>query len=234
MKGKEIIAAISVVAVSLLGATSFGADRSTYHKGKSPYYKVTVTNITRGESFTPILVATHKKGVKLFTPGSPASRELAMLAEGGATGPLGDSLAADPRVGHLATTGGLLGPGQTISVEIPYGRGHKYVSLAAMLIPTNDGFFSLNGVSGPTGSREIMYLSPAYDAGSEMNDELCISIPGGGDCAGQGFGEDDGEGYVHIHAGIHGTGDLDDAEYDWRNPVARIIIKKMIMDDDDE
>jgi len=127
MKGKEIIAVMSIVVISLLGATSFGAERSSHEKGRTPYYRVTITNITRGESFTPILVATHKKGVKLFTPGSPASRELAMLAEGGATGPLSDSLASDPRVGHLATTGGLLGPGETVSVEIPYGHGHNYI-----------------------------------------------------------------------------------------------------------
>ena len=32
------------------------------------------------------------------------------------------------------------------------------------------------------------------------------------------------EGYVHIHAGIHGIGDLDASVRDWRNPVAEITI----------
>jgi hypothetical protein len=35
------------------------------------------------------------------------------------------------------------------------------------------------------------------------------------------------EEYVHIHSGIHGIGDLDPAEFDWRNPVATIRIQKV-------
>jgi len=40
---------------------------------------------------------------------------------------------------------------------------------------------------------------------------------------------DDGEGYIHIHAGIHGagTGTLDPATYDWRNPVVEITITRI-------
>ncbi len=34
----------------------------------NPSYEVIVTNMTRGQTFTPILVITHKEGVKLFTP----------------------------------------------------------------------------------------------------------------------------------------------------------------------
>jgi len=35
-----------------------------------------------------------------------------------------------------------------------------------------------------------------------------------------------GEGFVHIHAGIHGIGDLLPARYDWRNPVAKVVIQR--------
>jgi hypothetical protein len=35
------------------------------------------------------------------------------------------------------------------------------------------------------------------------------------------------EGYVHIHAGIHGVGDLEPGMRDWRNPVARITIRRV-------
>jgi hypothetical protein len=35
------------------------------------------------------------------------------------------------------------------------------------------------------------------------------------------------EGYVHINASIHGTGDLDPSQRDWRNPVARITIERI-------
>ena len=219
MKIRVILLMVGILAFSMLSSASYGERRVQY-------YGVTVTNMTTGQTFTPILVMTHKKGVHLFTPGLPASSELAMLAEGGATGPLADIMLMNPDVGEVMTSGGLLGPGETTTVTIPAGRGFNYISIAAMLIPTNDGFISLNGVQAPMGNKAVMYLSPAYDAGSEMNDELCGSIPGGAMCAGEGFNVAGGEGYVHIHAGIHGIGDIDAARYDWRNPVARIVIQK--------
>jgi hypothetical protein len=189
-------------------------------------YEVTVTNLTRGQSFTPILIATHKEGVKLFTPGSSSTDELAMLAEGGDTVPLGAMLLSNEKVKDIATSGGLLGPGETVTIEIPSGKGFNYISMASMLIPTNDGFFALNGVKASIGNKKIMHLSPAYDAGSEINDEDCLNIPGPV-CGGEGFNPEDGEGYVHIHAGIHGIGGIEAADYDWRNPVARIIIQRV-------
>jgi hypothetical protein len=191
--------------------------------------------MTRGQTFTPILIATHKKSVKLFTPGSPARDELAMLAEGGDTAPLTESLLMDRRVRHVMTTGGPLGPGETVVVEIPGHWRYGYVSLAAMLLPTNDGFISLNGVMAPRGRRTVMYLSPGYDAGSEINDESCEFIPGpfGCDGTGEGYSPADGEGYVHIHGGIHGIGDISAADYDWRNPVARVVIQRVDDRDDD-
>lgn len=227
MNRKTLIILGCLLVLSLINAQA-------YADGGRGGYEVTVTNITSGQNFTPILIATHKKGVKLFTPGSPASEELEILAEGGDTGPLAGILSANPVVGHVMNTGGLLGPGESVTVEIPAGR-YRYLSLAAMMIPTNDGFISLNGVSAPRGNRSVMYLSPAYDAGSEVNDESCDHIPGpfGCDGTGEGYNAADGEGYVHIHAGIHGIGDINDYEYDWRNPVARVVIKKTYNRHDD-
>lgn len=73
----------------------------------------------------------------------------------------------------------------------------------------------------------VSYESPAYDAGSEPNDEQCVNIPGPV-CGGAGGSPDTGgEGYVHIHAGIHGIGDLVAADRDWRNPVAKVVIKRV-------
>ena len=99
-----------------------------------------------------------------------------------------------------------------------------------MLIPTNDAFVSVQGVKIPKGRHKKVVYSPAYDAGSETNDELCASIPGPV-CNGIGPSpDDDGEGYVHIHAGIDGgIGDLQPLteSRDWRNPVAKITIQRV-------
>ena len=100
-----------------------------------------------------------------------------------------------------------------------------------MLIPTNDAFFAVNDAEGPNGPHAITVFSPAYDAGTERNDETCASIPGPNfvECGGPGGGgaPGGGEGYVHIHAGIHGVGDLLPEKRDWRNPVARITIRRL-------
>jgi len=36
-----------------------------------------------------------------------------------------------------------------------------------------------------------------------------------------------GEGYVSIHRGIHGNGQLNPAMFDWRNPGAKITIRRI-------
>ncbi len=190
-------------------------------------YEVRITNVTRGQSFTPILVATHRKGVELFEVGAPASPELAILAEGGATAPLAAKLMSMPEVKDVVSTSGLLGPGKSVTVSVRMDDRFDHLSLAAMLIPTNDGFFALHGVKGPSGRATKEFESPAYDAGSEPNDELCANIPGPV-CGGEGTSPfADGEGFVHIHAGIHGVGNLPAADRDWRNPVAEISVRRV-------
>ena len=75
-------------------------------------YEVTITNLTRGQAFTPQLVATHSRAVSLFQTGSPASLPLEILAEAGDTGPLTDALLAKPyEVADVQTIPGLLAPG---------------------------------------------------------------------------------------------------------------------------
>jgi hypothetical protein len=174
--------------------------------------------------------------VTLFTLGAPASAELATLAEEGATGPLAALLQATRGVRAVADSGlpptGFVGPGQAKTIVVPAGRGADHFSVAAMLIPTNDGFLALNGAPAPRGGEVLTYFAPVYDAGSERNDELCASIPGPNftECGGPGGGAQPAggeEGYVHIHAGIHGIGDLDASARDWRNPVAQITIRRI-------
>ena len=194
-------------------------------------YEVTVTNLTRGQQFTPILVATHQAGVRLFELGSPASPQLKTLAEEGNVGPLTALLLGNPDVRDVVHSGGLLSPGQSVTQHVSTHGSFENVSIAAMLIPTNDGFFAINDLDGPNGHDAVTVFSPAYDAGTERNDELCASIPGPNfvECGGPGGGgaPGGGEGYVHIHAGIHGIGDLRPAFRDWRNPVAKITVRRV-------
>ena len=184
-------------------------------------YDVTITNLTRSEVFTPIMVATHKRSKKMFMLGSGASDALAAMAEGGNVDPLSASLKPHDTA---INKGKLLAPGESVTLRIRAMEKSR-ISVASMLIPTNDAFFAVNGMKLPKHSMTIM--SPAYDAGSEPNDELCANMPGPV-CGGEGGSPNaGGEGYVHIHAGIHGIGDLRAADFDWRNPVAKITIRRV-------
>lgn len=188
-------------------------------------YEVTVTNVTQGEIFTPIMVASHPRGIRLFELGHPAGTELAMLAEGGDTGPL-SALLMNQGAHDVATADDVLPPGGSVTLTVDTRGKSRYLSVASMLVPSNDAFFAVNGVRGPRGNDTSILFSPAYDAGSETNDELCVSIPGPPFiCQGEGFNTTDGEGYVHIHPGIQGVGDLIAAQHDWHNPVAKISIR---------
>jgi len=188
-------------------------------------YEVTVTNITKGQTFTPILSATHKSAIQFFELGNIASEPLASLAESGNIAPLRSILEESELVNDTAATEGLLTPGNSMTFEI-YGTRYTRMSLAAMLIPTNDTFVALNTVRLPRYGFKT-YLARAYDAGSELNDESCANIPGPA-CGGEGLSPDeDGEGYVHISAGIHGEGDLAVSTYDWRNAVAKVVVRRI-------
>lgn len=189
-------------------------------------YAVSITNLTRGVSFTPIMVATHQWGIRLYNLGEAPSDALAAMAEGGDTGPLAALINATPKA-RTASSSGLLDPGQTVTVTVASLKGSNHMSLAAMMLPTNDGFIALTDVPLPSGNQAVTYVSNAHDAGSEPNDELCGNIPGP-TCQGEGGSPGvGGEGFVHIHAGIHGIGDLEASEYDWRNPVARITVRQV-------
>ena len=210
------------VGLALLAAASLtaGAARGS----DDGWFEVTVTNLTRGEIFTPVLVASHGRGMRLFKLGTPAGEGLEQLAEGGDTGPLAAELLASGAL-DVVTAGGVLPPGQSVTLKVRRDRRHDRLSVASMLVPSNDAFFAVNGLRGPRHHSRTV-LSPAYDAGTEDNDELCVSIPGPPFiCAGEGFSAGGGEGYVYIHPGIQGVGDLVAARHDWRNPVAQIVIR---------
>lgn len=201
---------------------------TTVHASGDELFEVTVTNITKGQTFTPILAATHKSRIAFFEAGAEASPELALLAEGGNTAPLAEFLKSMPNTVNdiSGNPGMLLGPGESVSFRITsQPRKFRRLSMVAMLIPTNDTFMAVNNVALPSFKKTV--FANAYDAGSEPNDEICANIPGPV-CMGVGDSpEAGGEGFVHISSGIHGIADLAPETYDWRNPVARIDIRRI-------
>lgn len=212
----------AVVANALWGANA----------SASGYYEVTVTNITKGMTFTPIMIATTRNGDQFFRLGEPAGAAVEAMAETGNVGPLQDSLDAL----DISNSGFLpfLAPGESVTQLVATNGRYRSVSIAAMLVPSNDTFFAVNGVRGPWGKKTLTFTVPGYDAGTELNDELCASLPGPGCGPDPGPASANGEGFVYISHGIRGIADLDADQLDFNNPVALISIKRVGRSDDDD
>jgi hypothetical protein len=163
--------------------------------------------------------------VPIFELGSPASEGLTAIAEGGDVAPLKGILKDNHQVVDVQNSVGPLMPGMSTTVIVRAGHGARRISIASMMLPTNDGFIALDSVQAPK-NGSATYYSPGYDAGTELNDELCANIPGPY-CGGSGESSGVGEGYVHIHRGIHNIADLNASIYDWRNPVAKITVARI-------
>ncbi len=96
-----------------------------------------------------------------------------------------------------------------------------------MLLSTNDAFVTGQSLSLKKKHRSQTFFLRAYDVGTETNSETCATIPSPV-CGGELFSpNDEGEGYVYIHSGIHGIGDLSPSTYTWNDPVLKVTITRM-------
>lgn len=221
MTARKVLRASSAL-VCLAGLLGAGAALA----GDGERYAVTVTNLTRGQILSPPVVVSHKSSIRLFTPGQPASPELAQLAEDAVSGPLLALLGTLPAVHDANIAGGVVPPGHSVTVEVEVTGGFRTISAVGMLVTTNDAFFAASGTALPAGKPAAM-TAIAWDAGSEANTESCAHIPGP-PCGNALVRVTDGaEGYVHVHAGVSGNGDLDEADHDWNNPVAYVTIERI-------
>jgi len=188
-------------------------------------YEVTITNLTRSQIISPPVVAAHRRGFRLFEAGGTPSPGLEALAEDGITGDLLDELDADARVLEAVAADGGIPPATSRTVILESVPRNARISVVGMLVTTNDGFLALQGLR-PT-RQASTNDAPVYDAGSEANSESCEHIPGP-PCGSAGASPDEpGEGFIHIHNGIHGVADLAPAEWDWRGEVARVSIRRV-------
>src|SRR5262249_46167474 len=205
-------------------------------------YEVTVTNLTHGQPLTPAVVVTHTSDFQpLFLEGQAASPELVAIAEDADVGPMLQLLSTNPYARDVVVLQGTaplptppggfaIRPGESASVVVQFDRRAKFVSLVGMLANTNDAFYALRGVAGPSAGA-VTYYSVAWDAGSEVNNEDCQFVPGPACRHFFARATQGAEGFVYVHPGIHGVGDLVPALHDWRNPVAKITIRRLQLDE---
>ena len=184
---------------------------------------VTITNISK-QIISPPVVASHTWKVAIFVPGKPASDELAALAEDGGPGDLADLLGMHDEVLDVAVADGLLFPGESATFEVEMRGKYNRISAVGMLVSTNDAFFGLSNFQVDPARAVQRTTAPAWDAGSEVNNEDCDFIPGP-PCGNPHMRATEGaEGFVLVHSGIHGSGDLSPSDWDWQNPVVSIAV----------
>lgn len=206
-------------------------------------FRVEIQNISRSLVLTPPLVAVHTQPVSAFALGSQASPGLEALAENGDASLLATELGETGNntiLGSAANTTPIT-PGEVSSYEIevnsPRRRGRffkkQFLTAASMILPSNDGFIALSNMVLPLRrNRTVIARLAVYDSGTEVNDELCSSIPGPNfaECNGPGGGaavEGNEEGYIHPHAGILGIGDFSSTVHAWGNPVAVVKVTRI-------
>ena len=206
-------------------------------------WDVTVTNLTNGNHFTPLLVTAHASTSDLFSVGATATASLQAMAECGDVDGLvsdvggveGDTI-KDPASGFLA-------PGTSTTAMLTTSDTH--LSIVSMILPSNDGFIGLDSLEVPTAMGTYTYYINGYDAGTEANTELkdtatsCAinqagypGAPSGSEgSGGSGAVAADTNSMVHVHRGVLGdsdsTGgisDLDSTVHRWQNPIAKVTV----------
>ncbi|NNE47342.1 MAG: hypothetical protein HKN37_11860 [Rhodothermales bacterium] len=218
---------------------SASASKAGVSAASEAEYEVTIINMSHSQPFSPGVLVTHDASASLFSGGSAASEGIRLIAENGdpstAVGALTGADGVSGVVGTMAPVHIKGGPGpDKLTAYIKAAEGARYLSLAAMLICTNDGFIGLDSVELPSGPETAVYFPGAYDAGTEANDELYTSVvdPCGaiGPVAVAADGQNDRpatSGVVESHPGFTGVGDMDADAYNWRNKVARVTVKRV-------
>lgn len=202
-------------------------------------YQVTIDNLTSGQPLSPGVVATHSGKVHAFQVGQSASEGIRLIAENGDPGTAVGALGAHAEVFDAVSTGGPIhrvgGPGpSSLTVEVDAAANASFLSVAVMLICTNDGFTGVDALRLPGGFKAAEYLAAGYDAGTEANNEQSDHIVGACGAIGPVAGATDGDnfrvataGRIAHHPNVQGANALTIADHGWTDPVARITVRRI-------
>lgn len=224
---------VLATAVALLTAMVMVlAPRADAHGAPDRTYKVTVRNLTDHQLMTPFVVATHQGRTRIFREGRPASNGIQQLAENGGVPVLVSELEATRGVRDVVVAGNApIAPGASVETIVTAGGRTTKLSLAAMLICTNDGFAAVSNVRLPAiVGHDRVVLGGSYDAGTEVNTESYEDLVPPCDGMGQTGMSNPAlaeHGVVRHHMGIQGVGDLTIAGNGWSDPVIEVTITRI-------
>jgi hypothetical protein len=222
-----VFALAASTAISVAPAAATGSDANNYT------YQVTVENLTENQILTPVVAAAHSASFRLFRPGHEASDGLQQLAENGGVPILAAELAGNDKVEAVEVIGSApIAPGGYATVLISTDAAHRSLSVAGMLICTNDGFAGRTSISLPSrvGNERVFYAG-SYDTGTEMNTEAYVDLVPPCDGLGQSGTSNPAlaeNGVVREHGGIiGGIGDLTVANNGWDDPAMKITVERV-------
>jgi len=190
-------------------------------------FTVEVINLTNNQPMSPLTLVSHEDG-NMWQINQAASVALETMAEGGDN----SLLLAEDYVDQGVSGGGILAPGaaETVSLET-FLEETIYLSLATMLVNTNDAFAGFNqlDVTNLAVGDSVTQVFASYDAGTEANTEMPGTIPGPAD-GGEGFNavRDDVD-FVARHSGVVTADDgltssaLNES-HRFDNPVIRVAV----------
>lgn len=207
----------------LLAATNAYADKGNDKK----IYKVTITNLTKGQPMTPAVIAVHSPHFNLFKLGEEASQGLKELSQDGITKTLVAELALKKSVVRTATGKGIILPGKSEPIEVEANNPYFKLSIASMLARTNDAIVAIKKLGLKLGiGQKYSVLANVYDAGAENNTEECAAVPAP-PCNGHNTGTAGGEGFVRPHEGILGVADLEVSRDAFAAKAAKITVERI-------
>jgi len=212
---RSTFAVMLLLAVFLLSAAAASAG------GSAAMYEIKIKNLTAHQILSPPVFVSHNKDYRLFKGRHFASKELRMIAEGGDTSAAVMRATYSRNVFDVQTAGPVL-PGESVTVTVRAPKDSR-LSLATMLVQTNDGFVGVNN-RFLTGLNTRTWGLMARDAGTEANNEMAAYVPG------PPFGgmlRDATHQRIRDHKGIRGGADIDPATYGWSGSVAKLTIKPL-------
>lgn len=242
MRNRFLALAATVAALLFLATVSSAAAQAPVAT-----YEVTIDDLTQGQPLTPPVVATHRPATGMFTVGQPASFALKEIAENGNLAPMIAQLEADKHVSDSVAAAAPLVPAglpgsamfdDSVTLTVTASEGAKFLSVASMLICTNDGFTGVDSLRLPKRVGDaIVVRSAGYDAGTERNTEdFADIVPPCQGLVGVSSGEPGTgtsnpalaeRGVIHHHPGITGGADLVPAIHGWIDPVAEITVERV-------
>ena len=215
--------------LSLLMVCGVVVTTSGCENGPKTEYTISITNLSNGQPLSPPVAMLHNRNFNFWKLGETASEALELMAEGGDGSELLSLRRNNPQ--HQAESP--VAPGETAVFSLQSrNKNLTYLSVAGMLVNTNDAFSGLNSVelSELQSGQTSVFYTHTYDAGTEFNSELSGTIPGPAD-SGEGFNadRDDITNVVTLHGGVVSADDnyaesTLSGEDKFDNPTLRIVV----------